>query len=94
MIDKLMRKYGYKKTYENRHGVTYEKYHDRFKYTQLIDICHKANIENIMISYVKEPIKGTYINEACGVEIPVLFLCWIKAKQLSIKYKWWIKKRK
>ena len=82
-----MRKYGYKKTHESRYCVRYEKYHTRFKFTQCIDICHKANMENIMISYDKEPIKGTYKNETCGVEVPVLLLCWIKAKQLSIKYK-------
>ena len=87
MIDKLMKKYGYKKTYEGRYGVRYEKYHTIFKFTQYIDICHKENMENIMISYVKEPIKGTYKNETCAVEIPVLLLCWIKAKQFSIKYK-------
>ena len=53
MIDKLMKKYGYKKTYEGRYGVRYEKYHTIFKFTQYIDICHKENMENIMISYVK-----------------------------------------
>ena len=88
MIDKLMRKYGYKKIHENCYGVRYEKYHTIFKFTQVIEICRKVNIKNIMISYSKEPIKGTYKNEACGVEIPVLLLCWIKEKQLSIKYKW------
>ena len=36
-----------------------------------------------MISYVKEPIKGTYKNETCAVEIPVLLLCWIKALMLD-----------
>lgn len=85
MIDKLMKKYGYKKTYESRYGVSYEKYHTRFKYTQCIEIYHKKNIENIMTSYYKEPIKGTY--EACGVEVPVLLLCWVKAKKITIKYK-------
>lgn len=91
MIDKLMRKYGYKKTHESRYYVRYEKYHTRFKFTQCIDICHKKNIENIMISYSKEPINMAC--GACGVEIPVLLLCWIKAKQLSIKYKWWVNEK-
>ena len=83
MIDKLMKKYGYKKTHENRYCVRYEKYHTISKFTQYIDICHKENMENIMISYVKEPIKGTYKYETCAVEIPVLLLCWIKALMLD-----------
>lgn len=88
MIDKLMKKYGYKKTYEDRYGVRYEKYHTIFKFTQYIDICHKENMGKIMASYVKGPIKGTYKNgtyknETCAVEIPVLLLCWIKALMLD-----------
>lgn len=78
MIDKLMRKYGYKKTHENRYCVRYEKYHTIFKFTQYIDICHRE-YGKYMISYVKKPINGTYKHEACAVEIPVLLLCCIKA---------------
>lgn len=89
MINKLMKKYGYFLVKENKYGIYYEK-QEKQGYTHVICIVHKVSGKHILQSYDKNVLNmnGNYINETCGVEIPILLLMWFKAKILGFKYKW------
>lgn len=97
MINKIMKKYGYYLMKEdedgdyseNKYGVYYEK-QEKQGYTHVVCIVHKKNGKHIMQSYDKTVINvnGNYINEGCGVNIPILLLMWIKARTLSFRYNW------
>lgn len=85
MINKLMEKYGYTITRENKYGAYYLK-HEPQGYDHVVCVLHKAGGKYIMQSYDVEVKNG--MNENAGVEIPVLLLMWIKAKWLGVKYSW------
>lgn len=85
MIDKLMAKYGYSVLSENQHGVYYIKKEPQH-FNHIVCVIRKNNGNHIMQSYDEKVIDGR--NEVCGVEIPVLFLMWMKAKQMKRKYHW------
>ncbi len=90
MIDKLIEKYGYKKTEENKYGVYYEK-EERQGFFHEIGLAYKESGKHLMFSYDKEVRKinhSYYLNESCGLELPVVFLLWIKAQQMKMKYRW------
>lgn len=91
MIDKLMKKYGYIKTKENKYGAYYKKREPQ-NYDHIVCVIHKASGIHIMQSYDAELLRVPEIewsvNASAGVEIPVLLLMWAKAKYLSMKYKW------
>ncbi len=96
MIDKAMKRYGYTKTDENEFGVYYIK-HEEQNWNHVVCVIHKENGRHIMQSYDKKCILddyGIYVNECAGVEIPVLLLMWMKAKAMSLKYRWWKEKRR
>lgn len=85
MIDKLMAKKGYILSSEDKYGVYYEKKEPQ-NFNHIVCVIHKASGKHIMQSYDEKVIDGR--NEVCGVEIPVLFLMWLKAKQMKRKYHW------
>lgn len=85
MIDKLMEKRGFTVVEENKYGVTYKRREPQ-NFNQIVCIMHKHNGEHLMQSYDEKVIDGR--NEACGVEIPVLLLMWLKAKYMKFKYHW------
>ena len=90
MIDNLMKKYGYTLIEENKYGAYYEKIEDE-GYSHIIAIGRKFNKKHVMQSYDKKSLladDNQYFNSCCGVEIPVLLLCWLKAKYMIFKYKW------
>lgn len=88
-IDKKMQKYGYKKVEEDCYDVIYEKIEDQ-GFTHVVTIVRKSSGKHILQSYDKKVISlnGHFMNECCGIEIPVLFLMWLKAKKMSRKYHW------
>jgi hypothetical protein len=58
---------------------------------QWVGIYNMDSGRHLMRSYDKESIKvdGHWpVNDAAGVEIPVLLLMWLKAKQMAHKYHW------
>jgi hypothetical protein len=89
MINKLMKKYGYFLTEENKYGAYYEKQEPQ-DFTHVVCVIHKASGKHILQSYDKSVlnINGKYINEGCGLETPILLLMWLKSKILGFKYKW------
>lgn len=89
MIDKLMRKHGYEKTNENRYGAYYKKREPQ-GYDHIVCVVRKANGKHIAQSYDAKVIKvgEDFINSVAGIEIPVLLLLWLKARQIARKYRW------
>ena len=87
-IDKKMAKLGYIKIEENKYIVEYVKSEPQ-NFDHIVCI-HPSKNNYIMQSYDKECIKvgDNYINETCGVEIPVLKLMHKKFKIMSHKYGW------
>ena len=85
MINKLMAKYGYSVLSETKHGVYYIKKEPQH-FNHIVCVIYKVSGKHIMQSYDEKVIDGR--NEVCGVEIPVLFLMWMKAKQMKRKYHW------
>lgn len=89
MINRAMKRLGYKLTSENQYGVYYEK-EEPFGFTHVVCICLKSSGKHILQSYDKEVLRSEndrkYFNSMCGVEIPVLLLMYIKAKRLAARY--------
>ena len=90
LIDNFMKKRGFVKITEDRFGVYYERHDERYHFNHVVCVLHKKSGEHIMQSYDSKTLKinNDYINEGCGVEIPVLLAMWIKAKWMSHKYHW------
>ena len=91
MIDKMMKRYGYEKTEENKYGVYYKKREPQ-NYDHIVCVISKASGRHLMQSYdaetIRVPGRTWAINDCAGVEIPVLLLMWMKAKYLCFKYHW------
>lgn len=89
MLNKLIRKYGYSLVEENEYGAYYER-QEKQGYTHVVCIIGKRSVKHLMQSYDKNvlEVNGRYVNEGCGVEIPLLLILWFKAKYLENKYKW------
>ena len=87
-IDKKMAKLGYTKTEESQYIVEYTKTEPQ-NFEHIVCI-HPLRNGCTMQSYDKKVIKtdNNYINEVCGVEIPVLKLMYKKFKVMSCKYGW------
>ena len=77
MLDKLMKKYGYEKTDENRYGAYYKKREPQ-GYDHIVCVISKASGKHLMQSYDAQTfeVNNDFLNEAVGVEIPVLLLMW------------------
>lgn len=61
-IDEKFKEIGFTKVEENKYGATYEKQVTEFKYTQVIDIMHKASGNHLISSYEKEVNKNGFNN--------------------------------
>lgn len=90
MIDRLMKRRGYIKTREDRYGVYYEK---REPPNIVKTVCVLKLVSGEIVFQSHDPkvvrlVNGEYINQVFGVEIPVLFLMWLKAHYLKIKNRW------
>ena len=53
-IDDKFKDIGFKKVKDDKYAVTYERYDTTYKYTQVLDICHKKNGRHIIQSYDKD----------------------------------------
>ena len=50
-IDEKIEEMGFKKINEDKYGVEYERYSEKYKYTQRVSILHKASGRHILQSY-------------------------------------------
>lgn len=64
--DKRLKKLGFTKIEENRYVVIYERENATYGYTHEVDIIHKYNKENIVISSVKG-LNSDGFNNAVGL---------------------------
>ena len=84
-IDKKLNVIGFNKVSEDKHGVSYERYDEKYKYTQCVDILYKNSGKHILQSYDKELFDTKKIGNTCigltGYEIK-LFLK--KMKQMKL----------
>lgn len=53
-IDEKFKDIGFKKVTDDQYAVTYERYNEKGKYIQVLDICHKKNGRHIIQSYDKD----------------------------------------
>lgn len=53
-IDEKFEEIGFKKIRDDKYSVTYERYNEKFKYTQVLDILHKKSGRHIIQSYDKD----------------------------------------
>ena len=90
MIDRLMKRRGYIKTREDKYLVCYEK-REPPNIVKTVSVLKLVGGEAVFQSYepkVVRLVNGEYINQIFGVEIPVLFLMWMKAHWMRIKNRW------
>lgn len=64
-IDKKIEKLGFKKVKDNEFVVSYERENKKFNYTQVVDIYHKQNGNNIIQSYDKNLFDSKNIGNTC-----------------------------
>ena len=53
-VDERLADLGFVKVEDDKFVVSYERYNDTYKYTHVLDICHKASGKHIIQSYDKE----------------------------------------
>lgn len=88
-IDREFEKNGFTKIEEDKYGVEYERYNEKYKYTQVIYIGHKASRNHIIQSYDKNLMDEKKIGNTCvGITYPEIKLVLKKFQQMKRKYKW------
>lgn len=53
-VDERLADLGFVKVCDDKFIVSYERYNDEYKYTHVLDICHKRSGRHIIQSYDKE----------------------------------------
>lgn len=64
-IDKKFEEIGFIKVKENEYGATYERKNEKYNYTQVLAIIHKANGKHIVQSYDKDLMDSKEIGNTC-----------------------------
>lgn len=94
---KLFEQFGFEKVKENEYGVYYERYDEKYKFTQVVCIISKASGKHLIQSYDKttlnvcesdatKPVKC--VNEGCGIECAMIPLINKKILYMKKKYNW------
>lgn len=83
-IDERFEEIGFAKTSENEYGAYYEKYHEKYGYTQVLAICHKASGKHLIQSYQKDCNAEGY-NHSVGISLYEAKLAMKKAKKMRYK---------
>lgn len=60
-VDDKFREIGFKKVKEDKYGVVYERFIEKFNYTQVLDLIHKSDERHIILSYDKD------LRDVCGI---------------------------
>lgn len=88
-IDREFEKIGFTKIEEDKYGVEYERYNEKYKYTQVIYIGHKSSGNHIVQSYDEGVMDENKIGNICvGLTYPETKLVLKKFRQMKRKYKW------
>ena len=85
----LNKRFGFRKTEENKHAVVYERRIAEYGYTQIVCIHRKESGKHLIQSYDKYLMDVKKIGNACvGLEIKEMIPFWLKAKWMIHKYHW------
>ncbi|MCI8795304.1 MAG: hypothetical protein HFG89_00400 [Dorea sp.] len=96
-IDKKLRKIGFIKVYEDRgngrfvsedkYGVSYERWIEEYKYTQVLDIRHKTSGKHLIQSFQKN-VNADGFNNTVGLSYEETKLAMKKYRQMKRRYNW------
>lgn len=87
-IDKKLSDIGFVKIEENEYGAVYDRYNDKFKYTQRVNLVRKTSGKHIMQSYDPDLFDSEKIGNTCvGLTSYEMKLFCKKMKQLRLTYK-------
>lgn len=87
-IDDKFNEIGFQKIQDNEYVVVYERKNEKYGYTQVIGILHKANGRHIVLSYDKELFDDRGIgNTAVGLTFYEMRLIMKKMRQKKWKSK-------
>lgn len=83
-IDKKFKEIGFIKVNEDKYGATYERKDEKYNYTQVLAILHKASGRHIIQSYDKDLMDSKMIGNTCvGLSYYEMKLALKKMKQLG-----------
>lgn len=83
-IDKKFEEIGFIKISEDKYGVIYERKDEKYNYTQVLAIFHKANGKHIVQSYDKSLMDSKLIGNTCvGLTYYEMKLALKKMRQLG-----------
>lgn len=88
-VDKRLHLIGFRKMYENLTGCRYERYDEKYKYTQVVNITQRAVWKEFKIqSYDKDLFDEKYIGNTCvALSLYELKLFYKKMKQMKRRHK-------
>lgn len=85
-VDEKFERIGFTKMKENNHIVSYERYDDKFKFTQTLDLIHKNSGRHIVQSYDRDLMDEKKIGNTCvGLTMYEMQLCLKKMKKMGWK---------
>lgn len=85
-VDEKFAEIGFVNISESNFGVVYERRDNKFGYTQLIHLLHKASGRHIVQSYDPNLFDGKSIGNTCvGLSMYEMKLCLKKMKQMGWK---------
>lgn len=88
IADKKFKKIGFEKIEENKYGVTYRRYNEKYGFSQKISILHKASGCHIVQSYDENLMDEKRIGNTCvGLTMYEMKLCLRKMKEMKMKGK-------
>ena len=83
-VDEKFKEIGFIKVGEDKYGTTYERKDEKYNYTQVLAILHKANGTHIVQSYDKDLMDSKFIGNTCvGLTYYEMKLALKKMKQLG-----------
>lgn len=83
-VDKKFEEIGFTKVSENEYGATYERKDEKYNFTQVLAILHKASGRHVVQSYDKDLFDSKLIGNTCvGLTYSEMKLAMKKMKQLG-----------
>ena len=85
-IDEKFAEIGFVKVEESEYGALYERYNEKFNYTQTLHLIHKSSGRHIVQSYDGELNDQKGIGSTCvGLSMYEMMLCIKKMKKMGWK---------
>ena len=84
-VDKKFEKIGFVKVSEDKYGARYERKNEKYNYTQVLAILHKASGRHIVQSYDKDLFDNKMIGNTC-VGLTYYEIKLIKRKMRQLRY--------